>query len=153
MGGPAVVQLQTADIFKLDIDCIEEAFDYLSFYNLISVGLTCKRLYQVVGYIIKQNYSAKRMVDHPKWQDKYYDIQMIRFGRFLKRMVYHEKMLNNLPEINQLRRFQILRQDELEELKLESHKEKFKKVERLDVYGAESKHPKCGRHFPDAQRK
>lgn len=41
---------------KLDIDCFEEVFDYLSFADLISVSKTCKRLYRVAGYCFGENY-------------------------------------------------------------------------------------------------
>lgn len=54
--GDAVVphQVQTAEIFKLNIDCIEEVFDYLGVFDLFEVGNTCKLLQHVVGYIFKQ---------------------------------------------------------------------------------------------------
>lgn len=49
---------KSPDILKMDIDCCEEAFDYLPFKDLIGVGSTCKRLNQVVSYILRQNFSA-----------------------------------------------------------------------------------------------
>lgn len=49
-------QRQDADIFKLDIDCYEESFDYLSLGDLISVGKTCKFLQRIAGYILQLNY-------------------------------------------------------------------------------------------------
>lgn len=51
-------QNQTADIFKLDIDCFEEVFDYLNLKDLLSVGKTCKRLQKVAIHIRKQNYPS-----------------------------------------------------------------------------------------------
>lgn len=36
------IEEKTADILKFDIDCFEEAFDYLPHDELISVGKTCK---------------------------------------------------------------------------------------------------------------
>lgn len=48
--------IQTADILKLNIDCFEEAFDYLPLGDLVRVGQTCKRLHQVAGYCFQQNY-------------------------------------------------------------------------------------------------
>lgn len=47
---------QTADMLKLDIDCCEEAFDYLPLEDLINVGKTCKRLKKVIGFILHQYY-------------------------------------------------------------------------------------------------
>lgn len=49
---------QSADILKLDIDCFEEVFDYLTLADLISIGKTCKRLNQIIGHILQQYYSA-----------------------------------------------------------------------------------------------
>lgn len=56
---------QTADILKMDIDCCEEAFDYLALQDLLSVGQTCKRLNNVVGYILQQVYPGARVI----WED------------------------------------------------------------------------------------
>lgn len=49
-------QEQIADILKLDIDCLEELFDYLPLNDLVSMGKTCKRLQRVAGYCFQQNY-------------------------------------------------------------------------------------------------
>lgn len=50
-------QEQVADIFKLNMDCFGEIFDYLSIQDLISFSQTCKRLNQVAGYTFQQNYA------------------------------------------------------------------------------------------------
>lgn len=54
--GDAVVshQNQSAKIFKLNIDHLEEVFDYLTLCDLFEVGNTCKLSQQVVSYIYKQ---------------------------------------------------------------------------------------------------
>lgn len=49
-------QEKTAAILKLDIDCLEEVFDYLPLEDLISVSKTCKRLQQVAGYCFQESY-------------------------------------------------------------------------------------------------
>lgn len=54
----AITIEQTGVIFKLDIDCFEESFDYLPFKDLVNVGGTCKRLQKVAGHCYQQNYSA-----------------------------------------------------------------------------------------------
>lgn len=53
----ALVQ-QTGDIFKLDIDCLEEVFDFLPLKDLVSVRRTCKRLQQVAGYCFQRQYAS-----------------------------------------------------------------------------------------------
>lgn len=52
---------RSAHILELNIDCVEEAFDYLPLGDLICIGSTCKRLNQVAGYIYQQNYSGNEV--------------------------------------------------------------------------------------------
>lgn len=47
-------------IFKLNIDCFHELFDYLTVDEVIAVGGTCKWLQQVCGAFIERNFVAKR---------------------------------------------------------------------------------------------
>lgn len=44
------------NLFKLDIDCFDEIFDYLSLKDLHSFGQTCKAMQKVAGEYFKQNY-------------------------------------------------------------------------------------------------
>ncbi|XP_055303133.1 uncharacterized protein LOC129568837 isoform X3 [Sitodiplosis mosellana] len=48
-------------IFKLNIDCFDEIFDYLSTADLLGIGQTCKTMQQVVGEYFKENYTAASM--------------------------------------------------------------------------------------------
>lgn len=48
-----------ADILKLNIDCLEDTFDYLPLEDLINIGETCKRMQLVAGYCFSQNYSGE----------------------------------------------------------------------------------------------
>lgn len=45
----------TSFIFKMDIDCFEELFDYLSVNDLLAIRCTCKRFKKLVNYYIKMN--------------------------------------------------------------------------------------------------
>lgn len=46
-----------ASIFKLDVDCFEELFEWLSLGNLrFSLRQTCKRMQEIVDYYIQLNY-------------------------------------------------------------------------------------------------
>lgn len=48
-----------AKIFKLDIDCFHEIFEWLSLRDLIAVGNTCKRLQRIAGDFFQLNYSGR----------------------------------------------------------------------------------------------
>lgn len=43
-------------IFKLNVDCFEELFEWLKLVDLLVLRRTCKRMKQVVDYYIKLNY-------------------------------------------------------------------------------------------------
>lgn len=45
-------------IFKLNIDCFDEIFDYLTMRDLHSFGQTCKAMQQVAGEYFKRNYKS-----------------------------------------------------------------------------------------------
>lgn len=47
------------NIFKLNNDCLEQNFDYLSLENLITVCKTCKRLHHAVGEFFQNNFFIK----------------------------------------------------------------------------------------------
>lgn len=48
-------------IFKLDIDCFEEIFDWLSLKDLLVLRRTCKRFKRLVNYYIKFFYPAFKL--------------------------------------------------------------------------------------------
>ncbi|XP_031634227.1 uncharacterized protein LOC116347672 [Contarinia nasturtii] len=50
--------LESSKIFKLNIDCFDEIFEYLSMKDLHSFGQTCKRMNKVAGEYFKRNHSS-----------------------------------------------------------------------------------------------
>lgn len=44
------------DIFKLNIDCFEDIFDYSSIHDLITLAKTCKRLHYVAAHCFHRTY-------------------------------------------------------------------------------------------------
>lgn len=50
--------MKTVPIFKLDIDCFEEIFDWLSLKDLYALCETCKRLQTVAGLYFQQNFAS-----------------------------------------------------------------------------------------------
>lgn len=53
---------ESSPIFKLNIDCFHEIFEWLPIHDLISFGKTCRRLQQVAGDIYRSNYVSKRII-------------------------------------------------------------------------------------------
>ncbi|XP_031639055.1 uncharacterized protein LOC116351136 [Contarinia nasturtii] len=54
----APLDSESSEIFKLNIDCLDEIFEYLNVKDLHSFGQTCKRMNKVAGEYFKQNYSS-----------------------------------------------------------------------------------------------
>lgn len=48
------------DIFKLNVDCMDEIFEYLTQYDLRSIAQTCKALQKVAGEYYQRNYQASK---------------------------------------------------------------------------------------------
>lgn len=53
--GPSNIE-SSSGIFKIDIDCFEELFDYLSLDDLRTLRRTCKRFKKIIDYYIRTNY-------------------------------------------------------------------------------------------------
>lgn len=49
------------EIFKLNIHCLHEIFEWLSLYELHQFGRTCKRFQQAAGDFFRSNYVSKRV--------------------------------------------------------------------------------------------
>lgn len=54
----ATAHVETPRIFKLNIDCLDKIFDYLSAKDLHSIGQTCKALQQAAGEYYQLNFNA-----------------------------------------------------------------------------------------------
>lgn len=53
------VQAQSP-IFKLNIDCLDKIFDYLSFHDVNSIGQACKPLYEFAGEYFQAIYVTQK---------------------------------------------------------------------------------------------
>lgn len=80
---------QTAAMFKLDIDCFEELFDYLWLKETIAMGETCKRLNQVVGFIFNQYYRAIKIECKNKAILNSYGYDVSSFMQFIRKITIH----------------------------------------------------------------
>lgn len=56
-----VAQRKRCEIFKLDVDCCEEIFEWLSIKDLYSFGQTCKRMNRIAGMYFYQNYPGLKV--------------------------------------------------------------------------------------------
>ncbi|XP_055301901.1 uncharacterized protein LOC129568254 [Sitodiplosis mosellana] len=63
-------------IFKLDIDCFHEIFDWLQLHDVTSFGRTCKRLQQVAGDFYRSNYVSKRIIAESGGYILYHDLNI-----------------------------------------------------------------------------
>lgn len=54
-------QLSSSPFLKLDADCLEELFEWLSLADLLTLRQSCKRLKQVIDFFIKANYPAVKI--------------------------------------------------------------------------------------------
>lgn len=84
--GPSNNVKSPPKIFKLNIDCFNEVFDYLSAKDLYSFGQTCKRINKVAGEYFKQNYSSLEKICeidgiYTKFDDK--STQISGFTQFM----------------------------------------------------------------------
>ncbi|XP_055297718.1 uncharacterized protein LOC129566123 [Sitodiplosis mosellana] len=57
---------QPPQIFKLNVDCFEKVFEYLSIKDLHTFGQTCKRMQRVTGHFYRQQF-PKNHISHNKY--------------------------------------------------------------------------------------
>lgn len=62
--GTSSIEQITPKIFKLDVDCFDEIFEYLSIKDLHSFGQTCTAMHKVAGGYFKQNHWAAEKFCH-----------------------------------------------------------------------------------------
>lgn len=64
-------QTNQAIIFKLNVDCFERLFDYLSLRDIVSLSQTCKRMKQIGGYYFRETF-------HDRYIHNQFDIESAR---------------------------------------------------------------------------
>lgn len=52
--------LYSSPLWKLNIDCVYELFDYLGLDDIIAIGATCKCMQHAAGLFIREKFAAKR---------------------------------------------------------------------------------------------
>ena len=117
---PNQIQNATADqlassILKLNVDCFDELFEWLSLADLRSLRQTCRRLKQVVNYFIKSNYPAVK----------------IGFGRIVIDSFHHFQSLD--PIKSKMIRQAMIDTFDNNDQKSDSFKEILPQLERLQI--------------------
>lgn len=123
---------QIGAIFKLDIDCFEELFEYLSLAGLISGGKTCKRLQTVAVYSFRKNYTNVK-VDIRGIRADGHDVE--HFSSFIRNIDVIERngfyrLLSIASKLHSLRQVD-LRDTKITEADIHRPKGVFNKVEVL----------------------
>lgn len=118
-----VAEESTPDIFKLNVDCFHEIFDWLSLQDLMSTGRTCRRLHQVAGDFYRTNYASKRIIAENGDGNMLYRYLNI-FAPYIKKISIsgnHSKVYNfvgkNCKSIREIRLGNNLLEDSIEYLK------------------------------------
>lgn len=135
---------QLSDIFKLDIDCFEEAFDYLSLRELVAVGKTCKRMQRIAGYCFTLYYSAAEV----KWESDSIHVRCSdkwNFGTIFSQHInklcfgysddFHN-FLSKKPKCSRIKQIEFVN-TEISRIHLEQIKEILAKVEFLRINACE----------------
>lgn len=96
-------QNASVDFLKLNVDCFEELFEWLSVMELKQLRLTCKRLKQVVDYYIRTNCPSVNFGVMNVWSHIFSDFRRLNAntGKILKevRFIDYELSDNYDPEI------------------------------------------------------
>lgn len=80
--GPSNVEPQS-DIYKLNVDCFHEIFEYFSFHDLMAVAQTSKRLQQVAGDFYRSYYVSKKVTAQNGGISTMYSRSMDIFSRYI----------------------------------------------------------------------
>lgn len=77
-----------APIFKLNRDCLHKIFDYLSFYDIHSIGKTCKPMQLIAGEYFQANYVTEAYVDYRDITYPGLGIEIEGFNKFIQNLLF-----------------------------------------------------------------
>ncbi|XP_055305862.1 uncharacterized protein LOC129570326 [Sitodiplosis mosellana] len=136
-----VAQEDVCEIFKLDVDCCEELFEWLSIADLHSFSQTCKRMQRIAGMFFRQNYPNARMSSRPDGLYDGYDTRVNGFDEFIEdiEIEFNENSLNQLAYIaancKSLRKIEFWSQDPIISGRLRLISDVLAKVKSLFISG------------------
>ncbi|XP_055301895.1 uncharacterized protein LOC129568251 [Sitodiplosis mosellana] len=123
------------DIYRLNVDCFEDIFDYLSLEDLAIVGQISKRIQRVVGHYFRQSYVAARATFHSDFEINYvYAKCFIEFVQKIRVIQSDEEFCrflqwNHLESLKQIR----LYDQHLTRNKIECMKQILSQVEAVEL--------------------
>lgn len=85
---------QTSEILKLDVDCFEELFEFLSVNDLHALRQTCTRSKRVVDYFIRTNYPTIQFGYGEVFLNKYICKQYCQLDSSSTKMIKQLKILS-----------------------------------------------------------
>lgn len=87
LAGPSVEVSSPTEFIELNIDCLENLFDFLSVNDLFKLRQTCKRIKRIVDYFIRTYYPAYGVVSLiPKWFNKFRKVYATSFTHLMRRV-------------------------------------------------------------------
>lgn len=113
---------QIAKIFKLNVDCFEEIFDFLSVGDLMTISRTCKRLQKIGGNFFRSTYSGFTMIYYDSRVSDYNDRMRCLIQFCQKVRVVDNKFEYKLPCLRdvQSKCYKSLKRIEFKNLKINS---------------------------------
>lgn len=129
-------EVPSAPILNLDIDCFYELCDWLSLYDIIAIGQTCKRLHQLAGAYFRATYPSKRIVGEKGGLYIEYRRQVDLFGKFIKRISITGERLKVYRFVGANCKFlrQIRIGGSIPDGAIESIKEVLKRIEVVELF-------------------
>lgn len=89
------VQAQSP-IFKLNIDCLDKIFDYLSFHDVNSIGQACKPLYEFAGEYFQANYVTEVYVEPKSVKyPRHWNCELPGFDEFVQNIRISNNIIAN----------------------------------------------------------
>lgn len=77
-----------AAIFKLNVNCLNDIFDYLSLHDIQSIGQTCKLLQQAAGEYFQANHVTEAYANYGGIKYPGHNLQMDGFNEFAQNLLF-----------------------------------------------------------------
>lgn len=83
-------------IFKLNVDCLDKIFDYLSLHDINSIGQTCKPMQQIAGEYFRANYVSEVYVELKSViYPRHWTCELSGFNKFIQNIRISDSIIAN----------------------------------------------------------